>query len=99
VGHRLAAGPLHQEEALLRLLPGKKGKESPVLVAQADLQVQDLFPKNAEAEVPRLNDPRVHRPHGNLVEIGEEAEGVGQVVAAEGLERGVPLRHQAVPLP
>jgi hypothetical protein len=41
---------------------------APVLVAQGDLQVQHLLAQHLEAEVPGLDHPGVHGPHGHLVD-------------------------------
>src|SRR5947209_1587723 len=43
--------------------------DAAMLVAQLDLQMEDMLPVALEAEVARLNDPRVHRPHRHLVRL------------------------------
>src|SRR6266508_2620401 len=42
---------------------------SAVLVSQHDLQGQHFLPICLEAEVPRLDDTRVHRSHGDFVHV------------------------------
>ncbi len=40
-----------------------------MLVAQHDLQEQHLLAVGLEPEMPRLDDPGVHRPDGDLVDL------------------------------
>ena len=37
-------------------------------VAQSCLEIDDVFTHCLEAEVARLDDPRMHRPHGDLID-------------------------------
>jgi hypothetical protein len=80
VGHRFPSYPFRQEKGLVPALALKKGKNAPVLVSQADLQVEDPLPQDVEAEVPGLNDPRVHRTHGHLVKPLHLVKGVRAAV-------------------
>lgn len=41
----------------------------PVLVAEGNLQAEDLFAVALEAEMPRLDDPCVDRSHRHLVDL------------------------------
>jgi len=74
--------------------------DAPVLVAQRDLQVQDLLPPALEAEVSRLDHSGVHGPHRHLVDLlAPDLEEVGQARMALGkanrLEPGVALGADA----
>ncbi len=98
VGHGLAPRPLHQKERGLSPFARHQGKQAPVLVTQADLQVHDPLAQNAKPEVPGFDDPCMHGSHRHLVEEGKLPEGVGKVVTPEGFQPGVPHRLKT-PLP
>src|SRR5207244_435341 len=53
--------------------------DRPVLVAEGDLQVEDLLAVALETEVPRLDDPGVNRPDRHLVHlVALDPEEVGE---------------------
>jgi hypothetical protein len=51
----------------LRRTAEERAFDAPVLVAEGDFEVKHLLSVALKAEVPRLDDPRVHGTHGNLM--------------------------------
>ncbi len=70
VADRCVAGErLHVVDRSLVRAKGERALDSAVLVAERDLEVEDLLAVALEAEVSRLDDPGVHGADGHLVHL------------------------------
>ncbi len=63
-GHRL-----HQGHGAFGWPAEERALDTPVLVAERDFQVEDLFPVALEAEMPRLDDTGVDRTNRHFVDL------------------------------
>ncbi len=89
-----AAGPGHCGEPIGQRQALDGPLEPSMLVAESGVEQKDPLPDDVEAEVARLDDARVDRPHGNLVSIvAGDRHGParkGGVVVEERAQRLVP---------
>lgn len=60
---------LQQRQTAVRRPLQHETLQAPVLVAQGDFQMQHVFAVTLKTEVPWLDDPGVHRPHGHLMDF------------------------------
>ena len=79
----VASGAFQQRQAACERAVEQHFFDTPVLVAQGDLKVHDVFAMTLKAKMTGLNDTRVHRANGNLMDFftinPEERIGLGLV--------------------
>src|SRR5262249_27078206 len=66
---RVPRDRLRQVDRALGRPAGESPLDTPVLVAERDLQVKDLFAMALEAEMPRFDDAGVDGAHGHFVDL------------------------------
>ena len=79
---RVARGRLHVVDRPFRRSPDERGLDAAVLIAEGDLEMEDVLAMTLETEVAGLDDARVDGPDGDLVDFGsghgEEVDDTGQ---------------------
>ena len=65
----VAGNRFHPADCIRIWCPDQSGFDPPVLIAERNFQMGNLFPPALEAEMPRLDDPGMYRPNGNFVDL------------------------------
>ena len=66
---RVAGDRLRDQDGVRPPARLQQALDSPVLIAEHDLEEEHFLAVCLEAEMPRFDDARVHRPHGDLVHL------------------------------
>src|SRR5690606_4769102 len=67
---RVARGGFHMEDRCAMGSAGERLLDAAMLVAERDLEMKNLLARALEPEVPRFDDPGVHRADRDLVNLG-----------------------------